>query len=881
MGSISKPVYRIGWRYLIRHPWQTVLMIIGITLGVSVAVSIDLANAGAARAFDLSTEAVTGRATHQISAEPQGLDEALYADLVRANIVDAASPRLTEYVSSAQLGDRPMQLLGIDLFAEIPFRNYLGGEAGIFTSDSTDFFVVPGAILLGSELAERYGLTPCTTTSSRDREECQITLDVSGKQRQAYFVGYINPDFAGSTSLSRRSLDNLIITDISSAQEITGRVGELDQIDLILPTECKSDYSAQDYSAYPDCPEAKRILDWMPEGVNLSSIQSRQGSVEQMTSAFRLNLTALSLLALVVGMFLIYNTMTFSVVRRRSLFGTLRCLGVTQREVFLLVCSEALIIGTLGSIFGIFVGILMGQGAVRLVTQTINDLYFAVTVQGVQVPVTSLVKGVLLGVLATVLSAAPPAWEAASVPPRSALRRSGLEKKAERAVTFAAWASIALLAISVFLLILPTDNLIISFGGTFLVIIGFAMLAPMLTKLLMRLLPNLTGRIWGVLGRMAPRDVSKALSRTSVAVAALTIAVSVTIGVSIMVNSFRYTVITWLDQTLQGDIYISPPTQGATQPSGDIDPAILSRIYSWPGIDRVDVLRSTTVNSPYGPIHVAATDNPDLANERIFLPPQVPAEVISEQIDNGAVLVSEPLANQLNLPGKDGEIRLIAGNREITLPVAGIYYDYASSQGTVLMTLETYRNFWQDSAINAVALRLPQGASPDTVSKKMEEEFAPFQRLLVRPNQTLRDDVLIVFDRTFAITGALQFLAVVVAFIGILSALLSWHLDKQREIGILRSIGLTTRQMWGLIMLESGLLGSVAGILAIPTGYTLALILIYIINKRSFGWTLQLNLEPDPFIQALALSILAAVLASIYPAFKISRSVTTEALRSE
>ncbi len=186
----------------------------------------------------------------------------------------------------------------------------------------------------------------------------------------------------------------------------------------------------------------------MPEDVNLSSIQSRQGSVEQMTSAFRLNLTALSLLALVVGMFLIYNTMTFSVVRRRSLFGTLRCLGVTPREVFLLVCSEALIIGTLGSMFGILVGILMGQGAVRLVTQTINDLYFAVTVQGVQVPVTSLVKGVLLGVLATVLSAAPPAWEAASVPPRSALRRSGLEKKAERAVTFAAWAGVSFLAIS-------------------------------------------------------------------------------------------------------------------------------------------------------------------------------------------------------------------------------------------------------------------------------------------------------------------------------------------------------------------------------------------------------------------------------------------------
>lgn len=856
-------------------------MVIGITLGVSVAVSIDLANASAARAFDLSTEALTGRATHQISAEPQGLDESLYADLVRADIVDAASPKVIDFVSSTQLGNRPLQLLGVDPFAEAPFRDFLGNENGKISSDFTNFFTQPGAILLGSELADRYGLTPCSPKTSSDLKNCEITLELAGKQRQAFFVGLINPDFTGSTKLSQRSLDNLIITDISSAQELTGRLGKLDRIDLILPDTCDLGNNSPGSLDHPDCPEVARILNWMPKNVSLSPIEAREGSIDEMTSAFRLNLTALSLLALVVGMFLIYNTMTFSVVRRRSLFGTLRCLGVTQREVFFLVCAEALIIGSIGSLFGIVLGVLMGQGAVRMVTQTINDLYFVISVQGVQVPVTSLLKGVGLGVIATLLSAAPPAWEAASVSPRSALLRSGLEKKAERAVYFAAGAGILLLLVGGLLLSIPLNNLVISFLGTFLIIIGFALLAPLLTKLLMQLLPNLIGTVWGVLGRMAPRNVVKALSRTSIAVAALMIAVSVTIGVSLMVSSFRYTVITWLDQTLQGDIYVSPPTQGVAQPTVTIDPVILSRIHNWPGIDRVDVLRSTMVDSPFGPIHIAATDNPDLANERQYLSLTTTPELVSEKIENGAVLVSEPLANRLNLPSKDGEIRLFANNREIVLPIAGIYYDYASSQGTVLMTLNTYRRYWQDSAITAVALRLDENIEPDEIAKNMEEDFSLIQRLLVRPNQVLRDEVLEVFDRTFAITGALQFLAIVVASIGILSALLSWHLDKQREIGILRSIGLTTRQMWRLIMLESGLLGGVAGLLALPTGYTLALILIYIINKRSFGWTLQMQLEPDPFIQALALSILAALLASIYPAFKISHSATVEALRSE
>jgi len=155
------------------------------------------------------------------------------------------------------------------------------------------------------------------------------------------------------------------------------------------------------------------------------------------------------------------------------------------------------------------------------------------------------------------------------------------------------------------------------------------------------------------------------------------------------------------------------------------------------------------------------------------------------------------------------------------------------------------------------------------------------QRLFVRPNQALRDDVLEVFDRTFAITGALQLLATVVAFIGVLSALLSLQLDKQRQLGILRAVGLTARQLWGLVMLETGLMGTVAGLLSMPTGYALSLILIYIINRRSFGWTLQMQAEPAPFIEALIVAVIAALLAGIYPAYRMGKMVTAEALRFE
>ena len=870
----STTIYRIGWRYLARHPWQSVLMILGITLGVAVVVSIDLANASASRAFDLSTEAVVGRATHQIVGGPDFLDDQVYSKLKIDGGVDAAAPVVTDYVASPQLGDRTLQLLGVDPFAEPPFRDYLTDKNGIPIGQLTRFLTEPGAILLSRDIAAQFGYEDCGAVrepADPASDNCGITLEIGGQTHHAQVVGLLESE----DQLSKRALDGLILADISTAQEFTGRIGLLDRIDLILDQSCK------DVMTQGNCPQIEHIQAILPANAQLQTVEARTGAVEQMTAAFRLNLTALSLLALVVGMFLIYNTMTFSVVQRRSLLGTLRCLGVTRKEIFRLIVGESLIVGVVGAAFGAALGTLMGQGAVRMVTQTINDLFFVLTVRGIQIPLTSLLKGGLLGILATVMSAAPPAWEAASVSPRSALTRSTLETKTQRAVWYAAALGLFISIAGSLLLTIPTHNLVISFAATFAIIIGFALMAPLFTKALMNITTNLTGRVLGSLGRMAPRDVINALSRTGVAIAALMVAVSVTIGVSLMVGSFRYTVITWLEETLQGDVYISAPGLAAAQPSIPLDPKVLPIIQDWPGVRRADVLRSATVDSPSGPVHIAATNNPTLVDERIFLSASGEAEEMRKALDGGAILVSEPLANRLGLIGKGNALTLFTETGAYDFPITGIYYDYASTQGTVLMTLSTYRKYWNDTSLTAASLRLDMGADPDQVADDLAKALKPIQRLQIRPNQALREEVLVVFDRTFAITRALQILATIVAFVGILSALLSLELERQRELGILRAIGLTTRQLWSLVMVETGLMGGVAGLLAMPTGFVLAVILIYIINRRSFGWTLQMQVEPTPFLQAIGVAIVAALLAGIYPALKISRTVTSEALRSE
>jgi putative ABC transport system permease protein len=379
---------------------------------------------------------------------------------------------------------------------------------------------------------------------------------------------------------------------------------------------------------------------------------------------------------------------------------------------------------------------------------------------------------------------------------------------------------------------------------------------------------------------MAPRNVVTSISRTAVAVAALMVAVSVTIGVSLMIGSFRTTVEAWLDQILQGDVYVSAPGPTSTQATTPLDPAVLPRVESWPGVERVDLLRTATVESPGGPVTVFATYNPNFG-DRPFLSNDLSPGAIWAAMEDGAVVVSEPYANLTGLPRRGGTVTLYTDRGPQELPVAGIYYDYVTSGGTIAMSLDTYRRLWDDDALTALGIRLAPGADPEPVARALGEALAPVQRLFVRPNQALRDDALVIFDRTFAITSALQLLATGVAFIGVLSALLSLLLEKQREVGILRAVGLTVRQLWGLVMLETGLMGAVAGLLAMPTGFALSLILIYIINRRSFGWTLQMQVDPAPFLTALAVAVVAALLAGIYPARKMGRMLAAEGLRYE
>jgi putative ABC transport system permease protein len=844
---LTRSLLVTGLRDLRRRPLHTGLMILGVALGVAVVVAIDLANGSARQAFARSTEAVVGRATHQVLGGPSGLPEELFGRL-RVEGVRKSAPVFEGVAIALDLDRQPLHVLGVDPLAEGPFREHLGG--GTFgTPGFGRFYTDAQSVLIGAGMARRYGLAPGDA----------LRVQVQDRLSSLTVLGLIE----SADVEEQRSLDGLALMDVGAAQRLFRGEGRLTRIDLIL-----------------DGDEAARVERLLPPGARLAPASEQAGSVAQLTAAFSLNLTALSLLALLVGVFLIYNTVMFGVVQRRVVFGTLRLLGVTGGQVFALILVEAAAAAAAGVLLGLGLGWALGQGAVRLVTRTINDLYFVLSVREAPLTAAAALKGAALGIGAGLLAALAPALEASRVEPIVALRPSTFEGKTRRLLPWVSLSGLLLALLGTCVLLGLPRSLVMSFAGLFLIVLGLAFVTPVATLVLMEGAGPLAAVIAGTLGRLAARTVTRAVSRTGVAIAALMIAVSVTIGVSLMIESFRSTVENWLDLSLRADLIVAAPTVGGTRAAPALSPDVPARLAAVPGVAGLETFRSVKVASPQGEVQLALTAPRRERSAGLYrFAEGSPAETW-RRMREGAVVVSEPFAYRHEVPAHGGSVTLLTDRGPHTFPVAGIFYDYATERGLVLVAREVYERYWDDRAISSVGVYLAPGSNVDEVADALRKALAG-SALRVTSNRSLRAQALGVFDRTFAVTQALRLLAVVVAFIGVWSALMALQVERTRELATLQALGLTGRQLWGLTFLETGFMGMTAGLLSLPTGFLLASILVNVINVRSFGWTMRLHADPLVFAQAFALSVAAALLASVYPLLRLQRMPLATALRQE
>lgn len=843
---------RSSLRHLLGHRTQLVLSVLGVALGVAVVVAIDLAIQSARTGFQISAETVSGRATHEVVSDVGAVDEGLLAVLRLDVGVREAAPVLERVGTSPELPGRALTLLGVDPLSEGPFRPYVTGSASDL--EVSDFMTVPYAVVLSAETASAAGVAAGDT----------LRFQLEGRTYPLVVAGTLTPE----DRLATIGLSDVLLVDLASAQDMAGARGSLTRIDLRLPEGSEGERLE------------RLVRATLPDGTRLGPAGARTDTMAGMIGAFDLNLTALSLLALIFGMFLIYNAMTFSVVQRRALLGRLRALGVRRDELLRMVLREAVWIGVAGAAIGVALGTALGRGLVRLVTRTINDLYFSVSVEGVGVDPLVLGKGFLLGLGATVLATVPPALEAASVSPRLATLRSSAEERARSAVPRAARWGAGLFLVGALLMAIPTQSLAVSFGALFLVILGMAALAPAGTVALVRVLRPVLVRGGGVLGAMAGRGVVTALSRTGPAVAALVVAVSVTVGLGVMIQSFRGTLVRWLDGTLQADVYVSLPGPQSSRATGTLPPELLDAFVAHPEVVGHSTYRGVDMVGSDGVYRLVALNLDPRGEDAFDFVEGAPDAAMAAFRDGDGVIVSEPYAFRRAL--EVGDSVVVEGSREsASLPIAGIFYDYGSEQGTLMMARVAYDRLYADRGVTSLALFLDDGADDARVVEELLASVPDGLAVVVRTNRSLREASLEVFDRTFRVTGVLRLLAFVVAFVGVLSALMALELERAREFGVLRAVGLTPEQVRKLVLGQTGLLGLVSGVLAVPVGLVLSWVMIFVVNKRSFGWTLRMEVGPEILGQAVLLALAGALVAGVYPSWRLGRSAPALALRGE
>ncbi len=837
--------YRASLSYLLRHPWQLTLALLGIGVGVAVIVAVDLANASARKAFLLSMDTITGEATHQVLGGPRGVSEDVYRALRVDHGIDAIAPVVEGTIT---VDGATLSVLGIDLFAEREIRSFTG-EARARDSGELDpgtlfagFLNTPGAVTTSKQTAEDLGLVVGDS----------FELLANGKARQARLLGTFAD--GGNDGANR-----LLVTDIATAQEWLDRGGWLTRIDVRV-----ADSDADSLSAL----EAA-----LPDGMQLLSAVGRTRSTAEMSKAFMTNLTAMSLLALLVGLFLIFNSVNFSVLQRRTLIGVLRALGLTRRQLFSIILIEAGLLGLIASILGVALGIVLGEQLLDLVARTINDLYFRVNVTSVSVDAFSLIKGLVAGVGAALVAAALPAVEATAYQPRLAMTRSALEQQAHRALPVITLTGIGLMIAAIVLILVSGTDLVAGLAAVFLMILGFALCVPLFVRFAATLTTPVAAALGGTSARMAVAGIASGLSRTGIAIVALAIAVSATIGVSIMVDSFRGSVSEWLEQTLQADVYV-----GAQR--GSMDPALIGTIGSLDGVQTVSTQKRAWVEDENGRTQLRVFEMPPASYAGIEILDAQPAAVWPAWERTDAVLVSEPYSYIYGVSADDVIVLPTDyGPREFL--VAATFQSYDINASGVMMSRATYARHYDDDTIDSLGLYLADGVSADAIVGQVKTLSSDRQELYVTSNAGLRQESMRIFDRTFVITDVLYWLTLGVAFIGILSAMLALQLERARESATLRALGMTPTQVGSMITVQTGVIGLLSGLAAVPLGVVMAWVLIKVINRRAFGWQIDMSIAPDILLVSVAFAIAAALLAGLYPAYRAGRSLPAIAMREE
>jgi putative ABC transport system permease protein len=824
------PIIKFNLRYYRRHSLLSLLCLMGIALGVGILVAVQLINDSALASFSSTVDFLAGRATHSVVSKYGRIEENLFVRLWSNSKIKAAAPVIQVMANVVEVPGEPVQFVGIDPFLDRDFRTLLPPPGHAVALSDLFAGPVPG-IYLSATLMKRFGLKPAN----------ELTVLTAGIAKKVRIIGPIPSSYVPGG-------DDLAVLDISAAQDLFGRTGYIDRIDIIAREG------------------AKDLLAGLPESLTLTDANGRKATLRSMLYSFQLNLAAMSLLALFVGTFLIYNFSMFSVLSRREDLSLLRVLGVSRGELVGAFVAEAVLLGAVGSIVGIAFGYVVACLSMEKVSSTISNLYFYIDAQRAHLTVPVVLIGLGVGFLATFAGTGLPAMEVALAPPALGVKRQTIEDRAQRLKGLLLAIGVACFLGSVAASWASRFSVFWGFVSAFAMTLAFALFIPSFLSPFAHYAGTWLRKLFGSLEVfLAARTIRASLSRTSIAVAALAVALSMTLGVDTMIHSFRRSVDAWLEGALQGDLYISPATTKWAHPLPD---ALVRSLSADPRVEALERYSTYSITVNGRPAKLRMIDASVLRDRArfTFLKGKKGGW---DKMERGEVFISESLGYRFGLDVGDRlELSTPVGPRPFR--VAAVVRDYSSDQGTIQIARPVYEKIWKDASVQSVALFLKRGASAAEVRKSIISRYPSLDRTIVS-NSKMRSDILAIFDKTFAPTATLEGVSLLVALLGIATALMAILIERSRDMTVLGYLGLSPKSLARINFYQALFMGLASFIVSIACGLVLAFIIIESINYRSFGWSVDVYLDPWVFARTFVLTSLACAASSVYPTYKIAR----------
>ena len=843
-------------RPVLRDPFRMIITILGVAIGVAVFLSIQLANRQTLRSFEESVDLVLGRADAIVHAEGMAFDEKYFQELSHVRKLVKSYPVIEGYGVELKTG-QVVEILGTDLLQDSGIRDFSIKTLEKDLKGLLPLIMDPKGIVLPEKFI------PGTNFKPGDK----INFLINGIEKTFNVNAILE-----NKGLARALNGNFALMDIAAAQWAFGRIGKLDRIDIEFKRK-------ENFASIRE-----KLSEVLPDFLRVDRPERKNRQVEKMLRAFQYNLTALSFVALIVALYLIYNMVALSVVRRRAEIGTLRAIGATPLLVASIFFVEAGIIGAAGSVIGIWLGKYLAQFSLDAVSVTVNNLYTPSYVTEVDFNWLQSWPYLLLGVGLSLVSALIPAIDASRTSPTTVMRRGSYDLKifrGDRRLTLLAITSFAMAGI--FSLLPPIGGFpYFGFLAVFFVIMGLSFLSPSALLAGRDLLRGICKKYFGGEGFLACMNLSQNIGRNSLAISSLAIAFMMIISMSIMVHSFRQTVIVWIGQTLKADLFVRVAGGRDIDYQYTLPGDRVEDIRKISGVAAVDLFRAQDISYNDKPAVLGSGDFEALSRYGNLVIKSGPTaqELFAQMVGQDRAIISESFALKHEV-GVGDSLFMETPNGSAKLQVVAVYYDYSRERGYIIIDRSIFIKYYGDTDVNSFVIYLSNKNEIENVRQELLKTLGADYNLVIRSNPELKKNVLEIFDKTFAITYSLEIIAGGVALLGLFNTLIALILERKREIGIIRFIGGFQDQVKRMVLIESGILGLIGSIMGVAAGGIVSYILIFVINKQSFGWTIQIHFPYIFVLFSLILFWVVSLIAGLYPARLAVRLNPKEAVRVE